>query len=126
MGLFREALHRWTTPAPAPAAITAPPPASPKIEAAAIGQLTAFFNDAWTGEKYPGGFGTPRIIDYFDYTTLRIASQEIWTRNAYARRLIRVLVQNEIGTGLRPEIQPLASYLGIDEDTATDWGDKRE
>ena len=80
------------------------------------------------GDKFPGGFGATSLL-FADYWTLRERSNELFTKNLYARGLIRRLITNEINVGLNLEATPNGDILGgamADDDTRTAWSEDVE
>lgn len=79
-------------------------------------QLLDAMKTTWNGSKYPGQFGLTKILEQFDYWTLRKRSLQLFTENPYAKGLIRRIVRNEIHTGLTANANPLGSILWPDAD----------
>lgn len=78
--------------------------------------------DAFTGDKFPGGFGVTYDSNSFDYWTLRKRSGQLYERNLFARGLIRRLLTNVIGTGLALYSEPQTDLLSaLSEDDADVW-----
>ena len=86
--------------------------------AQASGQMVA--PTVYDGDKFYGGFG-PTSEQIIDYWTLRTRSAELFTKNLYARGIIRRLVTNEINTGLTLEAEPDENVLGLEEGSLNDW-----
>lgn len=78
-----------------------------------------------TGDKFPGGFGTTRILTP-DYWTLRARSAQLFEQSHYARGLIRRLVTNEINVGLHLEATPQERVLGLAQDSLAEWSEDVE
>lgn len=74
----------------------------------------------YDGDKFPGGFGET-ILYTPDYWELRERSNQLFTENLYARGIINRLVTNEINTGLMPDLAPIESVIGVQEDSLNDW-----
>jgi capsid protein len=77
-------------------------------------------NTVLDGDKFLGGFGTTEL-QYVDYWTLRLRSNQLFNDNLYARGIIRRLVTNEINTGLTPEAFPDEEIIGLEADSLNDW-----
>ena len=78
-----------------------------------------------TGDKFAGGFGDTELLT-MDYWTLRARSAQLFTKNVYARGIIRRMVTNEINTGLGLESIPESSLLGMDKNELSEWADDVE
>jgi lambda family phage portal protein len=83
--------------------------------------VSAFQN----GDKFAGGFGATELLT-MDYWTLRARSSQLFTKNLYARGIIRRMVTNEINTGLGLESIPESSLLGMDKNELSRWADDVE
>jgi len=83
------------------------------------------YYDWHDGEKFQGGMGPVPILTV-DYWTLRARSAELFTRNLYARGLIRRLATAIIGTGLTVEATPDPALVGLSEDQAGTWTEQAE
>lgn len=88
--------------------------------------IPSIMTDAFSGEKFPGGFGLTKDFEYTDYWTLRKRSVQLFKENSYARGAIRRLLRNQIYTGLNLESNPVPEVLGISEDFLLDWAEKVE
>jgi lambda family phage portal protein len=79
------------------------------------------------GEKFAGGLNPlewwAQITDAQDLPTLRKRSAKLFTKNVYARGLVRRMVTNEINIGLNPDPSPAHEILGMTEDEALDWAE---
>lgn len=73
--------------------------------------IASSFETDWTGDKYPGHFGTTKVYSYVDYWTLRQRSLQLFTENPYCKGIIRRILRNEIFTGIVPDAMPIASFL---------------
>lgn len=83
--------------------------------------------DAFTGDKFPGGFGATYAPENLDYWTLRARSGQLFERNLFARGLIRRLLTNVIGTGLALYSEPNTDLLAaLSEDDAEKWKNDTE
>ena len=80
------------------------------------------YND---GDKFLGGFGETELL-ITDYWTLRARSTQLFTKNLYARGLIRRLVTNEINIGLFPDVIPEEELLEASEGDLQEWSDQVE
>ena len=77
------------------------------------------------GEKFPGGMGPVPILTV-DYWTLRARSAELFSRNLYARGLIRRLATAVTGTGLTVEATPDPDIVGMTEEQVSVWTEQAE
>jgi len=100
------------------------PPYQP--QSATVPQYVGGVADAWSGEKFLGGFGVTRNFEIVDHWLIRKRSKQIFTENLYARGLIRRLITNEINKGLALEAVPDADILGLDPETLADWSERTE
>lgn len=82
---------------------------------------------AWTGEKFPTGFGATKSYT-MDYWELRERSSQLFTDNPAAVGLIRRLITAEIGPGLMPELEPVVDLLAgaMSDEEAELWADQVE
>ena len=80
---------------------------------------------AYNGNKFPGGFGYQEdtVIDYW---SLRQKSNQLFKSNHYFLGIIDRLVINEINAGLSLEATPQEEILGMAEDSLGDWAEDVE
>lgn len=112
-----------------PAQIAVKPPTAQHDHAqqAYLGQqhFSPVLNSIFDGSKFAGGFG-PTQLQFVDYWTLRLRSEQLFNENLYARGLIRRLITNEVNQGLHPECVPAESLTGQSEDEAAAWSEDVE
>jgi len=90
------------------------------------GYIVEISESLFTGQKFPGDFGTIKPYISVDYYTLRDKSWQLFTENRYVRGLIRRLLTNEVHTGLNLESHPVAKIIGMTDDQTMEWSDDRE
>lgn len=83
-------------------------------------------DSVFSGEKFPGGFGTTKDYTYVDYYLLRKRSVQLFKENPYARGIMRRLLRNEINSGLILEANAMPDVIGLTEDEATAWDQESE
>lgn len=86
------------------------------------GQIIQF---DWAGDKFIGGYGDTEVLNV-DYWTLRQRSTELFTKNLYARGIIRRFVTNVISTGIELEAQPDGNILPLEDDPLDTWSENVE
>ena len=97
-----------------------------QLPSAAAGNYTPEFEFAQlTGDKFVGGFGSTQLL-IIDYWTLRNRSVALYSENIYAEGLINRFITNIINTGLTLEAKPVASILGVEQETLNKWTDDVE
>ena len=78
-----------------------------------------------SGDKFVNGFGATQL-QMIDYWTLRNRSIQLYNENIYAEGLINRFITNIINTGLTLEAKPVASILGVEQETLNKWTDDVE
>ena len=99
---------------------------SPAFSSTGSGSLRApSIQTTFDGDKFAGGFGVTELFDV-DYWTLRQRSNQMFTKNLYAKGLLKRLLTNEINTGLVPESTPDEKIMGVSEDSMVEWAESVE
>ncbi|AUR96458.1 portal protein [Vibrio phage 1.225.O._10N.261.48.B7] len=97
-----------------------------QLPSAAAGNYDAPYEYAQlNGDKFVNGFGATQLLD-IDYWTLRHRSKQLYAENLYAEGLINRFITNIVNTGLTLEAKPVASILGIEQETLNKWTDDVE
>ncbi|QZI90791.1 hypothetical protein MYOV066v1_p0013 [Vibrio phage PS15B.3] len=78
-----------------------------------------------SGDKFVNGYGNTQLL-MIDYWTLRNRSIALYAENIYASGLINRFITNIVNTGLTLEAKPVASILGVDQETLNTWTDDVE
>jgi lambda family phage portal protein len=74
----------------------------------------------WNGEKFEGGYGFTEMLE-MDYWTLRQRSEELFTKNIYARSILNRLCTSIVNVGIFPEVCPREAIIGVEEHSMDDW-----
>ncbi|AUR92971.1 portal protein [Vibrio phage 1.181.O._10N.286.46.C9] len=97
-----------------------------QLPSAAAGNYDAPYEYAQlNGDKFVGGFGATQL-QLIDYWSLRNRSIQLYNENIYAEGLINRFITNIINTGLTLEAKPVASILGVEQETLNKWTDDVE
>jgi lambda family phage portal protein len=121
--LFAACFGPSAAPAQPAAELGAPAQAEP--ERVLVSGLPSY-RFVWDhGEKFAGGLGPIEIV-YQDLWALRARSAELYSRNLYARGLVRRFVTNGINTGLHLEATPEERILGKGEGALWAWAEDVE
>ncbi|AUR92632.1 coil containing protein [Vibrio phage 1.175.O._10N.261.55.B3] len=97
-----------------------------QLPSAAAGNYEAPYEFAQlNGDKFIGGFGATQL-HIIDYWTLRNRSVQMFNENLYAQGLINRFITNIVNTGLTLEAKPVASILGVEQETLNKWTDDVE
>ena len=106
------------------------PPESTGQEMIPVEELSEYVggvtSQAWSGEKYLGGFGVSNNYEIVDYWLLRRRSKQLFTENLYARGLLRRLITNIVNKGLSLEATPDPDILGLDREDLSAWSETTE
>jgi len=97
-----------------------------QLPTAAAGNYDAPYQFAQlNGDKFVGGYGVTQL-QFIDYWTLRHRSIQLFNENLYAEGLINRFITNIVNTGLMLEAKPVASILGIEQESINKWTDEVE
>lgn len=97
-----------------------------QLPSAAAGNYSPGYEFATlSGDKFIGGYGTTQL-QIIDYWSLRHRSIQLYRENIYAEGLINRFITNIVNTGLTLEAKPVASILGVDQETLNTWTDDVE
>lgn len=97
-----------------------------QLPSAAAGNYDAPYQYAQlNGDKFVNGFGATQL-QLIDYWSLRNRSIQLYNENIYAEGLINRFITNIINTGLTLEAKPVASILGVDQESLNEWTDDVE
>ncbi len=83
-------------------------------------------NSLFNGDKFAGGFGDTKLLEFVDYWTLRQRSIQLFTENIYARGVVNRLLTNIINKGLGLEATPVGGILNKDDEFINEWSENTE